>query len=120
MQHARTVLLLALANASMAPSCTKGTDEAAPRPPSLDAGASTKSLRGTVPAALTGAESALSSKPIDCIACARKRCGDLLKACDSIAGSADAGPAAGKARSELCLDALKCGVRTGCAKGAAH
>jgi hypothetical protein len=69
------------------------------------------------PVAASGAtEGLLASTSASCLACAReKQCVVKGKGCEDMEGSADAGPASGKGRSQLCLDTLSCVLSTKCA-----
>jgi hypothetical protein len=60
--------------------------------------------------------SILSGKNAECLACAQTNgCVDTGVLCEASAGNAAAGPAAGDARSQLCLDTLSCVIGANCA-----
>jgi hypothetical protein len=49
-----------------------------------------------------------------CLECQKKECWNLIDGCNTIEGTAEAGPGSGKPRKELCEKMLDCARRTGC------
>jgi hypothetical protein len=74
----------------------------------------TGSITVTCTAPVVTTNSILSGKSAACLSCAQLN-GCLDPSCETITGNAAAGPAAGTARSTLCLDTLACVVTSKCA-----
>ena len=92
--------------------CSSETKSSAPD----NAGAATPStqLRG---AAVIGGPigELLAFNSPDCTVCANSKCRTFIDKCMHIEGNATDGPAKGKAKSELCLDTLRCIIKGRCA-----
>ncbi len=53
----------------------------------------------------------------ECVACAEARCKERVDQCLNIQGVASAGPAQGRAKSDLCAETLECALKSRCVTG---
>lgn len=53
----------------------------------------------------------------ECLACAEANCKGKVDNCLNIQGNADAGPAQGRAKSDLCAETLECAIKSRCVAG---
>jgi hypothetical protein len=56
----------------------------------------------------------LASNSATCLTCALDRCKPKIELCNNIEGNADAGPATGKPKSQLCSETLACVIKSRC------
>lgn len=59
----------------------------------------------------------LASNAPECVACAETRCKERVNQCLNIQGVASAGPAQGRAKSDLCAETLECALKSRCVTG---
>jgi|GEM_PF-3418621 len=94
--------------------CSRCSGKAKPEPDPTAASQGANSQRSDASQRDPAVLSLLSANSKECLACAETHCGDKIDLCQQITGKAEAGPAQGQSRRQLCLDTLECTIKSRC------